>query len=341
METRKVQRVSNGTFTVSLPRQWAEEHGLSAGAVVDLHTHIDGLLVVQTTAERDEARVDLTVTDETGEQLARLLRAAYATGALEVYVDADEEIDSEQRTALRSITRTLAGVTVADESETHVEIRSVLNSAEVSVRQSVRHLQFVALSRHREATAALVGEEPASGVADGDARGDRLSGMVERYFVRSLSRLDEVDRLGESRPELFRLYRVGTELARVAAHADRIAAVAAEVEAPVDADRAAELEAVATRAREAVEAAVDATFAPDPESVCSVAAARDEVRERTESIDRDLFESDTADYRTVYATARIRRTADCALRVAMVGLQAALREDAGVDVDATDDGSAA
>jgi len=343
METRKIQRVSNGTYTVSLPREWAEDQGLSAGAVVDLHTHIDGLLVVQTADEREAARIDLTISDETATQLARILRAAYTTGALEIHIEADGEFTGEQRTALRSVTRAMAGVTVADESESHVEIRNVLNSEEVSVRQSVRHLQFVALSRHREATAALLGDGPASTVADSDNRGDRLHGMVERYFVRSLSRLDEVDSLGESRPELFQFYEMAAELAHVATHADRIASAAADVDEPIGADLAAEIDAVATQARDAVETAVDATFAPDPDAVWSVFEARDDVRATAESIDRRLFEAADADYRTTNAVERIRRTADCAGRIATVGLRSAIREghtsdDVRVGVD-SDEGS--
>ncbi|WP_280535440.1 AbrB/MazE/SpoVT family DNA-binding domain-containing protein [Halopenitus sp. POP-27] len=47
VETRKVQTVGNGTYTVSLPKEWAEAEGVAAGDTVTLHRHTDGILAVQ------------------------------------------------------------------------------------------------------------------------------------------------------------------------------------------------------------------------------------------------------------------------------------------------------
>ncbi len=61
METRKIQQVSNGTFTVSLPREWADGEGITAGTVVNLHTHLDGMLVIQAPECEDDASNRVTV----------------------------------------------------------------------------------------------------------------------------------------------------------------------------------------------------------------------------------------------------------------------------------------
>ena len=115
METRKIQQVSKGTFTVSLPREWARENGLSAGDVVHVHASLDGTLVVQP-ADDETANIDLAVCDESPEQLTRLLRTAYVLGALRIRVSAEDGFTERQRTALRATVRTLSGMATDEES---------------------------------------------------------------------------------------------------------------------------------------------------------------------------------------------------------------------------------
>jgi len=46
METRKLQEVGGGTFTVSIPRAWAENNGFEVGMELQLYTHRDGSILV-------------------------------------------------------------------------------------------------------------------------------------------------------------------------------------------------------------------------------------------------------------------------------------------------------
>ncbi|WP_435185062.1 hypothetical protein [Halobellus sp. EA9] len=234
--------------------------------------------------------------------------------------------------------RVLSGVTIAEASETTVAVRNVLDSEQVSIRQSVRHLRFVALSHHREATAALCDPAVDAGPATDDGRADRLSAVVERYFVRSLARLDEVDRLGEGRPDLFCFFQLAENLRRVAACADRIATVAAESEAPPESDAAPRrtgadahvdaFEAVAEDAREAVETAADTVFDPDTDGVRRVLERREDVRATVDDLGRRLFEAPDGAYPLPRALPAIRETADCAASIASIGLRRALRRRA-------------
>ncbi|WP_042665547.1 phosphate uptake regulator PhoU, partial [Haloferax sp. ATB1] len=272
METRKIQQVSNGTFTVSLPREWADGEGISAGTVVNLHTHLDGMLVVQAPECEDDSSMQFTVTvggsdpdggGDTGDVLEQTLRAAYAAGSKQVVIEADGTFDAEQRQAVRRVARNLVGVTITEESDTAVTVRNVLDANEVSIRQSVRQLQFVAVSMHRDATAALTGAAPLDGFAERDNRADRLFAMVDRHFTRGLDRLDEVDALGETRPELFRLHTAARELERVADQAERIATVASAVSDPLPPAVADEVSELAELVPEALEAAVQVALEGD------------------------------------------------------------------------------
>ncbi|MBV0924319.1 phosphate uptake regulator PhoU [Halomicroarcula limicola] len=329
METRKIQQVGGGTYTVSLPKEWAETADIEPGSVVDLHTHIDGVLVVQA-QERDAettGHVALSVPHAGPACIERALRAAYAAGVEALTFEAPDGFDDDRRRAVEQVARTLSGVTVTESTATTVTVRTLLDASEVSIQQSVRQLRFVALSMHRDATAALTDPAVAAGDADRDDRADRLYAMIDRYFQRALVRLDEVDALGLTRSELFVCWTTARELERVADHAERIAATAEamDVEA-VDDETAEEVASLAETARGIVEDAVRAAVG-DADVTAARAAlhARDALRDDVEALDRRLFESEAAAYRLTRVLDSVARTAEHGGNVAELALRTAIR----------------
>jgi len=337
METRKIQTVGGGTYTVSLPKEWAEANGVAAGTEVHLHAHIDDLLVVELGEREDDARRAAVVVDsEDPDRLERALRATYAAGFEEVAFRSETAFTRDQRRVVEDAAGTLVGVALADESESLLTVRTLLDPDEVSVGQSVRQLQFVALSMHREATAALTCEGGAEPLPDRDDEADRLFRMVDRHFARGLSRLAEVDALGLTRPELFELRTTARELERVADHAERVAAVAAAVD-EVPASAADDIEALGERSRSVVEDAVSAVLGDaDLDAAHRALADRDDVRERASTVDRRLFEAADADYRLARVVDSLRRTAEHGGNVAELGLRSALRRGERAETGAGD-----
>jgi phosphate uptake regulator len=312
MYRRKIQSVGGGTYTVSLPKEWADARGISTGDAVDLHTHVDGVLAVQASESETDRAVRVDLSD--GASVERTLRAAYAAGAKEVRLDAPGGFDAEQRAALDSVTRNLTGVSVVEGSDTTVRVRILLDTGEVSIRQSVRQLAFVALSMHRDATAAL--STDAERPAGRDDQADRLYAMVDRSFARALARLDEVDSLGLTRPELFDLWATARELERVADHAERIAAANLSDGAALDETREA-----AADARAIVEDAVSVVVGDAPaETARATLDERDTVRDRIGALDA----RHDGELRPVLD--RLRRTAEHGGNIAELGLRGALRD---------------
>jgi phosphate uptake regulator len=327
METRKVQTVGGGTFTVSLPKQWIESTGIDAGSTVNLHNHIDDLLVIQP-QELDTdviTSVRVLLPDDEPTFVERTIRAAYAAGLREVVLTTKDGLDDIQRRAVERVTRTLTGMTIAEETERHVTVRAMLDAGEVSIRQSVRQLEFVALSLHREATAALTADAGIHNPADRDDQADRLYSLVDRYFGRGLSRLDEIDALDLTRSELFTLWLTARELERIGDHAERIAATAAEADpAP---STGAELNRVAEMARETVSDAVTAALGDDDATAAREALdRRTRVRKDAADLERRLFEAANADYRLVRVLDSLSRTAEHGGNIAEIGLQRAIRD---------------
>ena len=335
METRKIQQVGGGTYTVSLPKEWATAADIEPGAVVALHSHIDGTLVVQTGVEAaDSEPLTLSVADADPDSLERALRAAYTAGIDSIELEAPDGVSEVTRRHIERVTRELTGVTVTESGGDTIQVRSLLDVEEVSITQSVRQLQFAALSAHQAATTHLTAPTPEA-PGSRDSQTDRIAAMVDHYFQRGLDSLSVMDALGLTRPALFDRWVTARELARVADRADRIGAVAGRLDAPVDRDIATDIDDLADRSRDLVRSAVavvldgHARATADGTELATARRcleARDELCADIDAFDRRLFETDGADYRLTHAVAALRRTAEAAGTVAEVGLQSLLCE---------------
>lgn len=328
METRKIQMVGGGTYTVSLPKAWAESVGVSTGDAVTLHSHIDGVLVVEPGTRDDDAlgRVTVPVADDDPERLEQTVRAAYSAGFGEIVLDATGTLADDQQRAIERATSTLSGAIVDEQDRGRVTVRSLLEPSEISVRQSVRQLEYLALSMHEDATAALVDGVPARPPAGHDDQADRLSALVDRHFVRGLARLDEVDALGLTRPELFVLRTATRELGRIADRAEEIGTRAAGTDEPVGASVGEDIHDIGGAARSLVEEAVGVVVG-DSEPPAALAALEDGARlhEEIETLARRLHEAPEPSYRLVRVLDALQRTVEHGETIAEAGLRAAVR----------------
>lgn len=327
MHTRKVQQVGGGTYTVSLPVEWAEEYEVAAGEPVYLYSHRDGSLVVRA-AERersDLADTAVTFTDPDRTAIERTLKAAYLAGFRHVELRAPDGFTSDQRRTVDRIARNLTGVEVGEETETRVTVEGLLDSADISVRQSVLQLRFVALSMHEAATAALVGEADVEHLPQRDDEADRVFELLSRHFNRALTELDEVDQLGVDRPRLFQYYHTARQLERVADHAVRIARAVERVDCGRT-ETVERIRALGDEARQVVEAAADAVVDGDAaDSAHEALDLRDSVTERAAAIDRALFETaPEGAYALTTVLESVVRTAEYGGNIAHVAIQSSL-----------------
>ncbi|ATW88898.1 phosphate uptake regulator [Halohasta litchfieldiae] len=326
METRKIQSVGGGTYTVSLPKSWSESEGVTPGETVNVHQHRDGILAIQTQETDSNGPVQSTVrvAHEETARLEQTLRAAYAVGIKELRLVAATEFSADQRRIVDAVAKKLTGVSVVEASETEITVQVLLNRDEVSVSQSVRQLKFIALSMHETAIESLTTGSNAAYVATRDDQVDRLYAMIDRSFARALARLDEVDALGYSRPALFELWETTRELERVADHAEGIATTIPAVDDSVPDPALDEIRSFGQAARTLVDDAV-AVIVGDAgaETAHETLLARDELCEQIERYTPRGSTTDGSQLRPVLH--RVRRTAEHGGNIAELGLQNAVR----------------
>jgi phosphate uptake regulator len=326
METRKVQLAGGSTYTVSLPKGWAEEHGVEAGSQLVVAPHDDGSLTVRVSDVREGRTAACARLDGGDRDPARTVGALYVAGFDEITLTGT--FDPSARRAIRGAVRRFAGLTIVEESEGEVVLRCPLDPSDVSVRQTTIQLQFVALSMYREATGALTsaGADGGSAVGERDDEADRLFALVRRQFQRALTDLGEVQAMGASRSELFDYYAVARNLERVADHAEKLAAIADEASPPPE--RREAVEDAARRAGRVVEDATSVTLGGgDPTTAARALDDRDGLLSELEALDRALYEGGGDDvYRLGVAVDSITRVAEYGGNIADVGIQAAARE---------------
>jgi len=326
MDTRKIQSVGGGTYTVSLPKEWGKSQGVAPGDVVNVHRHLDGILAIQTREadSTDHTESTVRVAPDEIDRLEGVLRAAYAAGIKELSLVAATDFTTEQRRIVDAVAKKLTGVSVVETSETEITVQVLLNREEVSVSQSVRQLKFIALSMHETAIESLTADSAAAHLTTRDDQADRLYAMINRSFRRALWRLDEVDALGYSRPELFALWATTRELERVADHAEGIATTSPAVD---DSVPESALEAVRAFGQEARSIVADgvAVIVGDAgaETAHETLQARDDLRAAIDHAVDDGATADTARLRPVLH--RVRRTAEHGGNIAELGLQNAVR----------------
>jgi phosphate uptake regulator len=286
METRKLQQVGGGTYTVSIPKGWATEHRLEPGTEVHLYTHRDGSIVVRP-SHRDGENLGSATVELGGESPAvaeRAVRAAYTAGFDTVTLTHESGFTDAQRRRIERVARNLTGTAVEGEWDDEVVLRSLLDAADVSIRQTVVQVRFTALSMYRRATEALVDGEAgvADRLADRREEADRLAALLARQTERSLVALSTVDELGTSRWELADHAEAASLLADVADDAVALAAAAAGVGGPLPGAAATEVRASVVATREAIEVATEALL--EGASVAAAAAAVDHATEATDRI---------------------------------------------------------
>jgi phosphate uptake regulator len=290
METRKVQVTGGSTYTVSLPKDWATENGVSAGSVVEFHSEDDVLLLSpQREEDREEGSIDIDGLD--GDQLTRAVMTMYVSGFDVIRFEATRVTASQRRT-IREAAQGLVGLEVIEETGDRVVLQDLLDSSELSVHNAITRMRLVALTMLSDAVTALVENdaELAHDVMERDDDVDRLYYMVSRVFRTVLRNPAQATEIGFPRETAFDYQSSARQLERVADHATKISGIALTLDA-VDEAVADALLDLKDASVTVPETAMDALLTDDPDEAVELAS---EARADLPDIDQRARDVDDA-----------------------------------------------
>ena len=328
METRKVQVTGGSTYTVSLPKTWANDNDVSAGTTVEFYPEDSELLLTpQSETERQEGTLDISSIE--GERLTRAVMTMYVSGFDIIRLEAGR-ITTDQRRAIRSATQGLVGVEVLEETTDSVVIQDLLDSSELSIVNAVTRMRLIAQSMLEDAVTALIenDDDIARDVIERDDDVDRLWLVVSRIFRATLRTPKAAEELGLPREECFDYHSSARQLERIGDHATKIAHLTLSIEDPLPDDVVEAVNELHGDAVEVIDTAMDALFADDSEEATRLAnEARTGVRaidERVRAIDELLRDLDPTRAQLLgLVVDSVLRSADYGGNVAETALQKA------------------
>ena len=328
VETRKVQVTGGSTYTVSIPKDWATENGVSAGSQVEFYPEGDSLfLTPRSEEERTEGTLDITNLD--GDELMRAVMTMYVSG-FDIIALENSRISNDQRRTIRKATQGLVGLEVLEETRDRVVIRDLLDSSELSIHNAVTRMRLIALSMLEDAVTALEenDDDMARDVIQRDDDVDRLWMVVSRIFRATLRTPKAAEELGLPREICFDYHSSARQLERIGDHATKIAHLTLQLEEPVPDNVLQALGELHDDAVDVIDGGMDALFTE--ESVEATRLANDareavqEIDEHARAIDELLRDLDPARAQMLgLIVDSISRSADYGGNIAETALQKA------------------
>jgi len=334
METRKVQLSGGTTYTISLPKRWAQEHRIDAGSVLALHPNGDGSILIETTTDRtsEDRAVSVDVSTASDSAIQQRILALHAVGFDTVTLEDSTGHGPERRQLVEETLQELSGFELLEVTDHRIRLTNLIDAENVDVRKSVLRLRLVMLAMHRDAVTAVIegDEQLARRVVDRDSEADKLFAMVTRHFRRSLTDLHEVEKLDFSRDQLYEYYYAARQFERVADHAEKIARFALEPNASVSASYADDLSELGSETRRVVDDAADAILTDAGIETANAALEKHQsLSTRIEELDRELYDHDVPSeaYMLGLLLDSLRRSAEYGVNVASVAIQQISRQN--------------
>ncbi|WP_309492233.1 phosphate uptake regulator PhoU [Candidatus Hecatella orcuttiae] len=183
VEVRKIQRTADGTYMLSLPKNWAKRFNLKRGSPIYLRERSDGCLVLD---PEYAVEVSPEITLKASERLEDRILSSYLLGYELILVQAPRVTEELMKRIKRVVAR-LIGVEIIEESPQTVVLQCLLKASASPPEKILRRQYVLSSSLCRDALSHLVDfdVEKAALVRARDEEIDRLYFLLVR-LLRSL-----------------------------------------------------------------------------------------------------------------------------------------------------------
>ncbi|MGM0605373.1 MAG: AbrB/MazE/SpoVT family DNA-binding domain-containing protein [Halobacteriota archaeon] len=162
METRKVQRLGPSTLAMTLPAEWAREHGVNKGDEVSIRMGGKGTLtVLPKSANTEESEAVIYADNLDSGALERAIVAQYVLGRRVIHVEKTEgALDSEHINAVYRAETQLMGLGVIEETPESIAIRCSVDPEDFTLDNLLERLENTGNTMRGEAVKAIAHANP-------------------------------------------------------------------------------------------------------------------------------------------------------------------------------------
>ena len=190
IDVRKVQLTGGSTYTLSIPKPWADEMALSPRDSIRVDWRPSGALRLTPIdlLDRQEKRVTLDAGSLPNESLHDHLMGAYLSGVDHIKIKFPSGEERTFRKQIRRFLRNTRGFEIMDESESGVDLICLISAAEMPLSASINRMYLQLTSLVRDIISVLEGDdvELLSDADEREAEVDALLYLVERQVCITL-----------------------------------------------------------------------------------------------------------------------------------------------------------
>jgi phosphate uptake regulator len=198
LDLRRLQRTSDGTFFVTLPKGWVLRNKLERGAILNFSERKDGKLLAEPYGEQERKIATVTLTPSP--MLRREIEEKYLLGYDVFEIVSQEVIQSDTRETVRRIVRSLVGLEIVEEDAKKMVIQCLIEPSLLFPDRILRRLHLITLSMHKDAISSFVRGDSrlAHTVVERDEDVDRLYFLLVRVVRAALTDPAIAEKLGTS-----------------------------------------------------------------------------------------------------------------------------------------------
>ncbi|MFC4248867.1 PhoU domain-containing protein [Natribaculum luteum] len=162
METRKVQRLGPSTLAMTLPAEWASEHGVEKGDEVSLRTGGKGTLTVMPeSVSSEDTEAIIRADDLDAQAVERAIVAQYVLGRRVIRIEREEgALDSAHINAVYQAETQLMGLGVIEETPESISIRCSVDPEDFTLDNLLERLERTGRTMRGEAIKSLAHGNP-------------------------------------------------------------------------------------------------------------------------------------------------------------------------------------
>ena len=218
MERRKVQKTGGSTYTVSLPKIWAEER-LAFGDHVSIEKKDNYLKLFSDTQNDDEQRTSISFNEDT-ETLFRKTVSLYLSGYDHINIVSSDEMDSNELEA--KVKDNMVGLEVVRSSGSRIELKNLVRYEDLPFQKVLVRIDSLLQSIMDEITESLEEEETdglVPSVEDKEQEVDKMYMLGVRQLKHASVNPEALEKLEiESESECVSLRVVLKSLERIGDH---------------------------------------------------------------------------------------------------------------------------